>query len=75
MNALLFSSMPAMRLGYPLPRSAIQRRSSASPERAIDVSTQDVPEAAVRVVDPEDTATLITFFPVQAPTGSENGLA
>jgi len=42
--------------------------------KEIDVSTQDVRQAAVRVVDPEDTATLITSFPVESRTGSENGL-
>jgi hypothetical protein len=38
--------------------------------KEIDVSTQDVRQATVRVVDPEDSATLVTFFPVESPKGS-----
>lgn len=39
--------------------------------KEIDVATADVPEAAVRILDQEDTATLITFFPVRS--GEESG--
>ncbi|MET9176406.1 DUF5335 family protein [Streptomyces misionensis] len=38
--------------------------------KEVDVSTPDAAEAAVRVVDPEDTATLITFFPAESRTAS-----
>ncbi|MFF5707169.1 hypothetical protein ACFY7H_32475 [Streptomyces sp. NPDC012794] len=45
------------------PRSTAAQ--GAAPE-AIDIATVDVPEAAVRVLDQEDPATLITFFPAAA---------
>ncbi|MFF8605689.1 DUF5335 family protein [Streptomyces sp. NPDC015346] len=38
--------------------------------KEIDVSTVDVPEPAVRVLDQEDTATLITFYPATSGTES-----
>ncbi|TVL91282.1 DUF5335 family protein [Streptomyces sp. SAJ15] len=38
--------------------------------KEIDVATAGVPEAAVRVLDQEDTATLISFFPVTSGTES-----
>ncbi|MFF8268345.1 DUF5335 family protein [Streptomyces sp. NPDC016562] len=38
--------------------------------KAIDVATVGVPEAAVQVLDQEDTATLITFFPAAPGTQS-----
>lgn len=36
--------------------------------KEIDVSTVGVRETAVRVVDQEDSATLITFYPVESGT-------
>ncbi|MEU6542769.1 DUF5335 family protein [Streptomyces sp. NPDC046859] len=36
----------------------------------IDVATQDIPEPAVRVVDKDGTATLITFFSKESGTES-----
>ncbi|WP_220450795.1 hypothetical protein [Streptomyces canus] len=38
--------------------------------REIDVATQDIPEPAVRTVDKDGTATLITFFSQESGTES-----
>jgi hypothetical protein len=52
------------------PRYPVVLRHIVQHPKEIDVSTEDVPEAAVRIMDQEDTATLITFFPVESSTKS-----
>ncbi|MEV0411682.1 DUF5335 family protein [Streptomyces sp. NPDC050448] len=50
-------------VGGQAPRYPVVLRHMVPRPQEIDVSTENVPEAAVQVVDPEGTATLITFFP------------
>ncbi|MFS4093925.1 DUF5335 family protein [Streptomyces sp. AF1A] len=57
-------------VGGQSPRYPVVLRHMVPHPKAVDVSTPDVAEAAVRVVDPEDTATLITFFPAESRTAS-----
>ena len=57
-------------VGGQSPRCPVMLRHMVTHPKEIDVATQDVRQATVRVVDPEDSATLITFFPVESPTGS-----
>lgn len=51
--------------GYP-----VVLRHIVTQPKEVDVSTCDVPQPVVRVVDVEDTATLITFFPGDSGTES-----
>ncbi|WP_433455211.1 DUF5335 family protein [Streptomyces sp. CA-142005] len=57
-------------VGGESPRYPVVLRHMVPHPKEVDVSTPDVTEAAVRVVDPEDTATLITFFPAESRTAS-----
>ncbi|MFE1787050.1 DUF5335 family protein [Streptomyces sp. NPDC059525] len=45
------------------PRYPVVLRHIVAHPKEIDVSTVDVPETAIRVLDQDDTATLITFYP------------
>ncbi|MFI8326842.1 DUF5335 family protein [Streptomyces sp. NPDC085529] len=51
-------------------RSPVVLRHMVEHPKEIDVSTVDVPESAVRVLDRDDVATLITLFPAGSGTES-----
>ncbi|MFK4144860.1 DUF5335 family protein [Streptomyces sp. NPDC004065] len=57
-------------VGGQSPRYPVVLRHMIPHPKDVALSTPDVAEAAVRVVDPEDTATLITFFPAESGTAS-----
>ncbi|MEU2231477.1 DUF5335 family protein [Streptomyces vietnamensis] len=57
-------------VGGDSPRYPVVLRHMVRHPREIDVSTVGVPEPAVRVVDQDGAATLITFFPGAAGTES-----
>ncbi|MFG3479508.1 DUF5335 family protein [Streptomyces sp. NPDC047980] len=50
-------------VGGKSPRYPVVLRHMVAHPKEIDIATEDIPETAVRVVAPDDTATLITFFP------------
>ncbi|MFJ8213448.1 DUF5335 family protein [Streptomyces sp. NPDC096033] len=52
-------------VGGQSPRYPVVLRHIVAHPKEIDVATVEVPEAAVRVLDQEDTATLITFYPAE----------
>ncbi|MFE3036048.1 DUF5335 family protein [Streptomyces canus] len=52
----------AVSVGGQSPRHPVVLRHLVSHPTEIDVATQDTPEPAVRTVDEDGTATLITFF-------------
>ncbi|MFF9378546.1 DUF5335 family protein [Streptomyces griseoluteus] len=60
----------AVSVGGRSPRYPVVLRHLVSHPTEIDVATQDVPEPAVRIVDKDGTATLITFFPQESGKGS-----
>ncbi|MER7519255.1 DUF5335 family protein [Streptomyces sp. NPDC126499] len=52
------------------PRDPVALRHMVRHPKEIDISTVGVPEPAVRVLDGDDAATLITFFPAESGTES-----
>ncbi|MEU7056478.1 DUF5335 family protein [Streptomyces sp. NPDC046197] len=60
----------AVSVGGRSARYPVVLRHLVSHPREVDVTTQDIPEPAVRIVDQDGTATLITFFPQESGTGS-----
>ncbi|MBW8087986.1 MULTISPECIES: DUF5335 family protein [Streptomyces] len=50
------------------PRYPVVLRHMVAHPTEVDITTEDVPEAAVRVVAPDGTATLITFYPEESGT-------
>ncbi|WP_167387951.1 DUF5335 family protein [Streptomyces recifensis] len=60
----------AVSVGGRSPRYPVVLRHLVWHPTEIDVATQDVPEPAVRAVDKDGTATLITFFPQESGTES-----
>ncbi|MEW2418490.1 DUF5335 family protein [Streptomyces sp. NPDC046866] len=55
------------------PRYPVVLRHMVPHPKGVDTSTPDVREAAVRVLDPDGTATLITFFPAADTQAPDNG--
>ncbi|MYU13482.1 hypothetical protein GTZ78_23020 [Streptomyces sp. SID8361] len=55
-------------VGGKSPRYPVVLRHMVSHPTEVDVATEDIPEAAVRVVAPDGTATLITFYPEESGT-------
>lgn len=52
------------------PRYPVVLRHIVQHPQEVDVLMVDVPEPAVRILDQEDTATLITFYPAESSTKS-----
>ncbi|MET7761957.1 DUF5335 family protein [Streptomyces sp. NPDC005336] len=57
-------------VGGQSPRYPVVLRHMVSHPKEIDVATLDIPETAVRVVAPDESATLITFYPAESGKGS-----
>ncbi|MEV5936563.1 DUF5335 family protein [Streptomyces sp. NPDC093250] len=53
-------------VGGESPRYPVVLRHMVPHPQSVELSTPDVTEAAVRVVDQEGTATLVTFFPAES---------
>lgn len=52
------------------PRYPVVLRHMVAHPKEVDVATMDIPEAAVRVVGADGTATLVTFYPAESGSAS-----